>query len=147
MEALASRGRIAFGETVESRGEIMAAKEVGCETPPFCVKIREVRGVAVAGVFGEIDLATIERLRDGLHEAARLTDESGRVVADLRGVEFIEVMGLKTLFEEAERLLSRGGELCLVLSQTGQVSHVIELAELKEAFVLYEDLALATGSG
>lgn len=125
----------------------MDGQEAECGAPYLRVRVREVRGAAVVGVFGEIDLATIGELWDGLYEAAEISGGSGRVVVDLRGAEFIEVMGLKALFAESERLWLRGGELCLVLSETGQVPRALEMAGLDGMFVFYEDLALATGSG
>lgn len=125
----------------------MDGQDADSGEPYFRVRVREIRGTVVAGVFGEIDLATVGELRDGLREAVETAGRPGHVVVDLRGTEFIEVIGLKALFEESERLRLRGGELCMVISGAGQVSRALEMTGLDEAFVLYEDLALVTGSG
>ena len=137
----------AFVGAVELGGEIMDGHRAECGAPSIRVIVREVRGAAVVGVFGEVDLATVDELRAGLYEAAELAEASRRVVVDLRGTEFIEVMGLKALLAESERLRLGGGELCLVLSESGQVSRIVETIGFDEDFIIYEDLALATRSG
>lgn len=125
----------------------MSERQDGYEVTPFRVVSREVCGVAVASVFGEVDLHTVFRLRDRLREVAKRAGSTGRVVVDLTEARFMESEGLKVLLDESERLRLGGGELSLVLSGAGQVARLFETTRLEEEFVIYEDLALATDSG
>ncbi len=66
-------------------------------------------------VSGEVDLATVPRLRDRLVRLA--TEHPGAiVVVDLDGVTFIDSAGLGVLVGGHRRLRARGGALHLVVS-------------------------------
>jgi anti-sigma B factor antagonist len=78
------------------------------------VGARHERGYAIVTVAGEIDIATVTRLRDRLFELAA----SGRpLVADLDQVSFIDSAGLSALVGAANRAAVHGGSLHVVCAR------------------------------
>ena len=72
-------------------------------------------GVPVLSLAGEVDLATVPRLRDALVQAGH--DHPGqRVVVDLDGVAFLDSTGLGVLVGGLRRIGAAGGDLLLVCS-------------------------------
>jgi anti-sigma B factor antagonist len=72
------------------------------------IEVRREPGYAVMTVTGEIDIATVARLRERLFELAA----SGRpVVVDLDQVRFIDSTGLAVLVGAAKRATAHGGSL------------------------------------
>jgi anti-sigma B factor antagonist len=72
-----------------------------------------VDGVPVVGVHGEVDLATVPRLRDGLHRA--LSDTPGAtVIVDLDGVSVFDDVGLGVLLGARRAARARGGDVVVV---------------------------------
>ena len=69
----------------------------------------------VVALRGELDVATVGRLRDALGPAV---DDPGaeRVVIDLVEVTFIDSTGLMTLLNALRRIVRRGGRLVLACS-------------------------------
>lgn len=108
-------------------------------------------GIPIVSIFGEIDLATLNTFRSALSGAASRA-VGGYVIVDVRGTEFMDVGGVKTLLDVHDelRILSPGGRLLVV--GAGQVKWLIELLDLEERLYLSLDLleaknaANATGS-
>ncbi len=72
-----------------------------------------VDGVPVVVVHGEVDLATVPRLRDGIHRA--LTDgQGGPVIVDLDGVTVFDDVGLGVLLGARRAARARGGDVVVV---------------------------------
>jgi anti-sigma B factor antagonist len=72
-----------------------------------------VDSVPVVEVHGEVDLATIPRLRDGLHR--ELDDHPDRpLILDLDGVTVFDDIGLGVLLGARRVARSRGTELVIV---------------------------------
>jgi anti-sigma B factor antagonist len=79
---------------------------------------------------GEIDLATVPQLRQVLDAHAR----SGQtMVIDLRGIEFIDSMGLAALVRVRHRAVARGARLELV-APPETVYKVFTLTRLDQLF-------------
>ena len=75
---------------------------------------RHERGYAIVTVAGEIDIATVTRLRERLSGLAA----SGRpLVADLDQVRFIDSAGLAALVGAANRATAHGGSLHVVCAR------------------------------
>ena len=75
---------------------------------------RHERGYAIVTVAGEIDIATVTRLRERLFELAA----SGRpLLADLDQVSFIDSAGLSALVGAANRAAVHGGSLHVVCAR------------------------------
>lgn len=73
------------------------------------VAARSEGGTGVA-VFGELDLATAPRLREGLEQAL---DTPGEVLVDMRACSFIDSMGIAVLAGAAARLKEEGRRLVI----------------------------------
>ena len=96
-------------------------------------------GVVVLRVVGEIDLATVGRLRDRLH--TQVPGAYRVVIVDCTGVSFLAATGIGLLIEIADRARAEGMALWLVangrvvlraLEVTGadkQVSHANTVAQ------------------
>src|SRR5712672_762140 len=72
------------------------------------IRVRRDRGYTVVAVAGEVDIATVARLRERLFELAA----SGRpLVVDLDQVSFIDSAGLGALVGTANRATAHGGSV------------------------------------
>jgi anti-sigma B factor antagonist len=76
----------------------------------FTVVVTEESGQTVARVWGEIDIATCERLRDAIEPHL---GPGQRVVLDLSGVHFMDSSCLSVLLRAHTTLSSDGGSLIL----------------------------------
>ena len=75
------------------------------------IRVRRDRGYAIVAVAGEVDIATVTRLRQRLFELAA----SGRtLVVDLDQVSFIDSSGLAALVGAARRAAAHGTSLQVV---------------------------------
>ena len=78
------------------------------------IGVRRQRGYAIVTVAGDIDIATVTRLRERLFQLAA----SGRpLVVDLDQVSFIDSAGLGGLVGAAKRAAAHGGSLRVVCAQ------------------------------
>ena len=78
------------------------------------IAVRQERGYSVVTVAGEVDIATVTRLRERLFELAA----NGRpLVIDLDDVAFIDSAGLGALVGAAKRAAAHGGTLHVVCAR------------------------------
>lgn len=105
--------------------------------------LRESRGVPIVSIFGEIDLSSAPKLDALITKAVTQAGDTGCVVVDLGGVEFMDIVGLGTLIRGREELLKEVPEGLFIVVCGGQVRRLMEVAELTEVFVLYPDLHTA----
>jgi anti-sigma B factor antagonist len=78
------------------------------------IRVRRDRGYAIVAVAGEVDIATVTRLRERLFELAA----SGRpLVVDLDQVRFIDSAGLAALVGAARRAAAHGASLQAVCAR------------------------------
>jgi anti-anti-sigma factor len=78
------------------------------------IQVRREQGYAIVAVAGEVDIATVTRLRECLFELAA----SGRtLVVDLDQVSFIDSAGLAALVGAARRAAARGASLQVVCAR------------------------------
>lgn len=78
------------------------------------IEVRHERGVVIAAVTGDIDIATADELREHLFE---LADTGGTLIVDLNRVTFIDSAGLGTLVGAYRHATARGGTLHAVCSR------------------------------
>lgn len=91
--------------------------------------VTEARGArAVITVHGELDIATCPDLAAALQAADRRS-----IVLDMRGVEFLDSIGLRLLLHGRERAAADGLGFELVTSEA--VDHTLETVGLTEFFV------------
>jgi anti-sigma B factor antagonist len=95
--------------------------------PRLAVRERHEPCASIVVVAGQLDLATVPRLRAALDRAVRRRDPV--VTVDLTGLEFIDSVGLSALLNAARRLTRAGGRL-RVVCPPGQVRRTIDHARL-----------------
>jgi anti-sigma B factor antagonist len=79
---------------------------------PLVVDCSRDRGELVIRVSGELDLATVDVLRDALQRAEAA--DARRIVLDLSGLDFIDARGVHVVLEAEARSRSDGLRLALV---------------------------------
>jgi anti-sigma B factor antagonist len=92
-------------------------------------------GVAVR-LSGDLDLENAKAMESALVEAAR--SRIPRVVADLRGCQFVDSSGLRALIvaNRNVRRASGGTVLELVIEADSQVARLLELTGMDETFTV-----------
>ena len=89
---------------------------------------------AVLRIAGEIDVYTAPKLRQ---QVIDLVDDGTRhIVADLRGVDFLDSTGLGALVGSLKRLRQRQGSLRLVIGG-GRILQLFQITGLTNAFALH----------
>ncbi|MEA2310156.1 MAG: hypothetical protein QOE28_124 [Solirubrobacteraceae bacterium] len=98
----------------------------------FTVRVEERGSAHVVVPTGELDLATAPAL-DGALGRAFDAAGSGRVVLDLRELEFIDSSGLRTLLTARRRAEQAGSEFSLVAGHRG-LERTLEIAGVHNVF-------------
>ena len=88
------------------------------------VSIRQEAGWTVVSLTGQFDVATAPQVRQALIEAQY--SAASRVALDLRGVEFVDSMGLGVIIGGLKRARSHDGELVLVCDRE-RILHLFEI--------------------
>jgi anti-sigma B factor antagonist len=101
-------------------------------------------GVVGLSVAGELDLATVPRMRDALVQLAA-DHPATTVVVDLDGVAFIDSAGLGALVGGLRRIGATGGDLALVCT-TPRVLDVLVQCRLDRVFEIHRTVAEASGA-
>jgi anti-sigma B factor antagonist len=102
----------------------------------FTVDVRYFGALAVIAPRGEVDLATVDAVRDAL----RAEEGRRRVVLDLRHVEFMDSSGLGLVVEEMRRAELDGFDFSVV-SGPDRVQRLFGMVGLAERLVLLDDLS------
>ncbi len=97
-------------------------------------------GVAVIRPRGDVDTATVARLRGEFAERVAAGDR--HVVLDLSGVEFLGSAGLALLVEQREAAVGRNAVLCLAAVPRA-VARPLKITGLQELFATYDDVDTA----
>jgi anti-sigma B factor antagonist len=103
--------------------------------------LKDVRGCAVVGASGEIDVATAPGLRDALDTAAQ---QSGRIVLDLSEVTFLDSKGMDAMIG-ALGPRSPGIRAVRVVGASSMVRTVLDVTGLSALFPLCASLDEAVG--
>ncbi len=96
------------------------------------------RGVVVAAVTGDLDLATSPQFEQALRQAR----PGDRLVVDLSGCTFVDSSALRVLAARARASHEEGGAVAVVVSDPG-VKRVLEIAALESMVELHELLDAA----
>ena len=99
--------------------------------------VSDRNGYAVLAVSGEVDVATVPRLREQLH--GLVAQGSNKIVVDLDGVDFLDSTGLGVLVGALKRVRSNDGDLYLVCTQS-RIRKVFEVTGLTKVFALYDSV-------
>ena len=102
--------------------------------PSLHIKAITAGDCAVLQMAGEMDVYTSPKLRKQVADLA----ENGtvHVVADLRGIDFLDSTGLGALIGGLKRLRVRQGSLTIVVS-AGRILKLFQITGLTHAFALH----------
>ena len=101
------------------------------------IDVTEKNDWAVIAVTGEVDVATVPRLREQLHSL--VAQGSHHIVVDLDAVDFLDSTGLGVLVGALKRVRTHDGELALVCTQP-RIRKVFEVTGLTKVFPLYDSV-------
>lgn len=102
---------------------------------------RDVAGHTVVEVRGEVDVYTAAVLREKLVEV--IDGGAGKVVVDLRGVDFLDSSGLGVLVGGMKRLRMSGGDMSLVCDNQ-KLLKIFRITGLDRVFALHDTVEAAT---
>ena len=103
--------------------------------------MHDADGVVVVAMAGELDLATVPRLRDRLVRV--ISEHPGEmVVLDLDGLSAVDDAGLGVLVGALRRARVHGGDVSLVCT-SAELLELFALTRLDRAFVMYRDVGAA----
>ncbi|QFZ18267.1 STAS domain-containing protein [Saccharothrix syringae] len=102
---------------------------------------RVAEGPTVVTARGELDIATVHRLREPLLDA--IGDGRGSVVVDLTDVRFFASIGIEVLLVAHERTRTGGGELRIVTPRL--VRRTLTSVGLGDVLELHDTLEEALG--
>jgi anti-sigma B factor antagonist len=88
-------------------------------------------------VSGEVDVATVPKMREQLHNLVARGDN--HIVVDLDAVDFLDSTGLGVLVGALKRVRSSGGDLQLVCTQP-RIRKVFEVTGLTKVFAIHDNL-------
>jgi anti-sigma B factor antagonist len=101
----------------------------------FDVSTRRVDGVTTVSPAGEIDLATVDLVREAVERESEAGDD---IVLDLRGVGFMDTSGLRYVLELNERAGSEAFGFRIIRGPRA-VQRVFEVSGLESRLVFVDD--------
>jgi anti-anti-sigma factor len=117
--------------TRPSAAELYAAEQLGVEA-------RTHRRTALVALRGELDLVTVSQVADVLDGLEPQAGGVRHVVLDLRGLTFMDVIGLRELVRQNEYARANRHNLAVVRG-TDAIHRVLELTGVEEQLVLVDD--------
>jgi anti-sigma B factor antagonist len=104
--------------------------------------MREVDGVAVVALEGDVDLQSSPAVRQHLLSCF---DSHSRVVVDLSGVTYIDSSGVASLVEAFQLSRKKNGTFALV-NVSSAVMRVLSLARLDRVFAIHPSVEAAVAA-
>ena len=110
-------------------------------------EIRQVAGIPVVDVSGEVDISNARAFEETLERAARLDQRA--VVVSLANTSFFDSKVIHSLFRFGQRLATNRQRLLLVISRERPAHRIVEITGLSEAFPVFDavDDAIAAVTG
>jgi anti-sigma B factor antagonist len=99
-------------------------------SPEFSITVRDLPGVHIVALHGELDLASADGLADALVEVAGST-----VVVDLSDLTFMDSTGISALAVARNRILAEGQGQLVVTRPGGIVGKALEIVGLSSWIV------------
>src|SRR5690348_18138198 len=99
-------------------------------------RVEETEAGTIISVFDDIDLANANLLADALFS---LVDTRRSIVVDLRGLGYIDSVGLHILLRAAQRAQRIGVEMTLVAA--GSTRHLAERVGLDRLLTIVDDVS------
>jgi anti-anti-sigma factor len=122
---------VSSAHPARSFAEQLAAEQLAVET-------RRRRRTALVALRGELDLLTVSKVAEVLDGLEPRADALRHVVLDLRGLTFMDVIGLNELIRQNEFARSNRHNLAVVRG-TAAIQRVLELTRVEEMLVLVDD--------
>lgn len=104
--------------------------------PLFEARIERTESLTYVELLGELDLSCVDRYGDAVDSV-----QAGRLVLDVRGLTFIDSMGLRMILETWKRSRDQGFALEIV-SGRDQVENVFRITGLDGALPMYDQVSL-----
>ena len=118
-------------QPARSVAERFAAQQLAVET-------WKNRRTALVALRGEFDLLTVSKVAELLDGLEPKPDGLRHVVLDLRGLTFMDVLGLRELIRQNEFARSNHHNLAVVRG-TAAIQRVLELTGVEDVLVLVDD--------
>src|SRR4051794_28378505 len=106
--------------------------------PPLDVKVTPASHGATVSIAGELDIATVPRVREAL--ASPVVAGAEAVVVDLTEVSFMDSTGLAALLELQRALTARGGRLAIACPE-GPARLLLDVTGVADKLELHPTLA------
>jgi anti-sigma B factor antagonist len=132
------RRRLSAGPAVAAPARSAPPAEAGAT---LALALARERGVTVARLRGEVDLAGIADLGRALAAAARDGDRG--LVLDLGDIAYLDSAGLHLLHDAARALAARGQTLRLAVAPGAAVLRLLELVDIEQTVPLHPSVAAA----
>jgi anti-anti-sigma factor len=104
----------------------------------LAVAARRNRRTALVALRGELDLLTVSKVAEVLGRLELRADGLRHVVLDLRGLTFMDVLGLKELIRQNEYARSNRHNLAVVRG-TAAIQRILEPTGVEGVLVLVDD--------
>jgi anti-anti-sigma factor len=104
----------------------------------LAVEARTRRRTALVALRGELDLATVSKVAELLDGLEPRADGVRHIVLDLRGLTFMDVVGLRELIKQNEYARTNHHNLAVVRG-TDAIQRVLKLTGTDELLVLVDD--------
>lgn len=100
-------------------------------------RVKEVGGVPVVELQGEIDLSTAAVFKETVYKVI----ESGKtdIIIDLNGLEFMDSTGLGVLVAALKKTSTEGGKISLICDKRN-ILKVFSITGLDKVFSIYDNL-------
>jgi anti-sigma B factor antagonist len=99
------------------------------------IQVRQMEGIPIIDLTGEVDAYTCSRFRDAMNEAI---DAGGAtLIVSMEDVEYIDSSGLGTLVGGLKRSSERDGKIAIVCTNP-QIRKVFEITGLEKVFPIFD---------
>jgi anti-anti-sigma factor len=102
------------------------------------VDARTHRRTALVALRGELDLVTVSKVAEVIDELKPQAKGVRHIVLDLRGLTFMDVLGLRELIKQNEYARANRHNLAIVRG-TAAIQRVLELTGIDQHLVLVDD--------
>lgn len=111
---------------------------------PTEVAVNTHPGVDVVAIKGDLDMQSGISVREVVLDDAQVAQD--RVVLDLSDVDFMDSMGVRTIFSCRKHLASRGAQLSLVLAPDTRVFKLVRSLGMDVIVDIYDSPAAAVSA-
>jgi anti-anti-sigma factor len=123
---------VSSSEPARSLAEQFAAEQL-------VVDVVTHRRTAVVALRGELDILTVSKVAEAMDHLEPQADGTRHIVLDLRGLTFMDVLGLNELLKQNEYARSNGHNLSVVRGSDA-IDRLLKLTGVEDHLVLVDDL-------